>query len=629
MAEPHRILPVGAELQPKGGVHFRVWAPSCSRVEVLLSDGRQDGEAERLLALSREAGGYFQGTSPEAAAGWRYRYRLDGGESFPDPASRFQPEGPHGPSQGIDPNGFPWSDGDWPGVLREGQVIYELHIGTFTGEGNWHSAMGQLPALGELGVTMVEVMPVADFPGRFGWGYDGVNHYAPTRLYGTPDDLRRFVDRAHALGLGVILDVVYNHFGPEGNYLERYALDYYSEEPSIWGKAINFDGENCEPVREFFIANAAYWIREYHLDGLRFDATHAISDRSAQHVLGCATEADRKAAGCRQVLMIAENETQLVRCLRSKEEGGYGMDAVWNDDFHHSVHVSLTGYHDAYYSEYLGTPQEMISGAKWGFLYQGQPYFWQEKRRGTSTIGVSPSSFVNYIQNHDQVGNSAWGIRLHHLANPASLRAMVALLLLSPQTPMLFQGQEFTASTPFLYFADLSPEISQQVHAGRIEYLKQFTNVDSPEVIDTIDKPYDPETFEQSRLDLRERERHAKSYALHKDLIALRRNDPLFAEVNACHVEGAVLGPSAFLLRYFLGQEQRLLLFNQGRELHLNPAPEPMLAPPEGCRWEVLWSSERLEYGGQGTPKLETEKYWRILGTAAVVLAPAPDGDLP
>lgn len=617
-----RKFPVGAELVPDG-VHFRIWAPGPTKVEVVFQ-GEGAGDSVELTA---EEDGYYSVLCPEAKAGTLYRYRLNEGESFPDPASRYQPEGPQGPSCVVDPC-FEWSDHEWRGIGIEGQVIYEMHLGTYTREGSWKAAAEQLPALAELGITVVELMPVADFPGRFGWGYDGVNHFAPTRLYGQPDDMRRFVDRAHSLGLGVLLDVVYNHFGPEGNYLERFSLDYYGQEQSnVWGKEINFDGKNSGPVRDFFISNAAYWIDEFHLDGLRFDATHAIFDKSHEHILGCITERARQAAGGRSILMIAENEFQDVRCLRPKEEGGFGMDAVWNDDFHHSVHVALTGYHDAYYSEYYGSPQELVSGAKWGYLFQGQRYFWQEKRRGSPTIGISPSRFINYTQNHDQVGNSAWGIRLHRLTNPASLKAMTALLLLSPQTPMIFQGQEFSASNPFMFFSDLSPEISRQVHAGRIEFLKQFTNIDSPEVIVTIDKPYDLDTFIQSRLDLSQRERHFHTYALYRDLIKLRREDAVFRAAFSCHIEGAVLGVTGFLLRFFLGEQQRLLLINLGRELHLAPAPEPMLAPPEGERWEVLWTSERVEYGGSGTPKLETEKFWRIQGHAAVVLMPVPNGD--
>jgi len=623
MAAPQRRLPIGAEVVP-GGVHFRLWAPGHKKVDVVFEG---EGHCGTAITLRGDKDGYFSGTCRQASAGSLYRYRLNGGECFPDPASRFQPKGPHGPSQVVDPTTFKWSDGKWRGIIREGHVIYEMHIGTYTREGTWKAAQEQLPAIADLGITVVEVMPVADFPGRFGWGYDGVNHFAPTRLYGEPDDMRSFVDRAHALGLGVLLDVVYNHFGPEGNYLARFSRDYYGAHESDWGKVMNFDGKNSGPIREFFMANGAYWIEEFHLDGLRFDATHAIIDTSEVHILGDITETARKAAGNRNVLMMAENESQDFRCLRPREEGGFGMDAAWNDDFHHSVHVALTGYHDAYYSEYFGSPQEMVSSAKWGYLYQGQYYFWQDKRRGSPTIGISPSCFVNYIQNHDQVGNSAWGIRLHKLTNPAALRAMTAFLMLSPQTPMIFQGQEFSATSPFLYFADLSPETSQQVHAGRIEFLKQFTNIDSPEIIDSLDKPYELETFEQCRLDLNERERHAKVYALYRDLIRLRREDPVFSVGYSCHIEGAVLGPSGFLLRYFLGAQQRLLLINLGREMHLIPVPEPMLAPPLGCAWEILWTSEKLEFGGSGTPKLDTEKFWRLQGNAAVVLIPVPEGD--
>jgi maltooligosyltrehalose trehalohydrolase len=625
MAKPPRKYPIGAEILADG-VHFRVWAPAAKQVEALILG---QGERHPVIAtaeLAPEKGGYFSGLCDQAKAGSLYRFRLDEGESYPDPASRYQPEGPHGPSCVVDPSSFRWTDQQWHGMTLEGLVIYEIHLGTFTREGTWKAAMEQFPALLDLGITMVEVMPVADFPGKFGWGYDGVNHFAPSRIYGGPDDCRQFVDTAHAMGLGVMLDVVYNHFGPEGNYLEKFSHDYYSPEESGWGRAINFDAKNSAPVREFFTTNASYWIEEFHLDGLRFDATHSILDDSVPHILGDTTDRARQAAKGRNVIMVAENEAQDARCLRPAERGGFGMDAVWNDDFHHTVHVALTGYHDAYYSQFYGSPQELISSARWGYLYQGQRYFWENKRRGSPTIGISPSRFINYTQNHDQIGNSAWGNRLHNLTNPGALRAMTALLLLAPQTPMLFQGQEFNASSPFQYFADLSKEISQQVHEGRIEYLKQFTNIDNPKIIDTLDKPYDQSTFEQSRLDLSERARNAKVYALYRDLIKLRREDPVFSRAHACHIEGAILGDNSFLLRYFLGDEQRLLLVNQGRELHLAPAPEPMLAPPEGCRWETLWSSERIDYGGSGTPELDTEKFWRVQGNAAVALMPVPKG---
>jgi maltooligosyltrehalose trehalohydrolase len=624
MAGPPRKQPVGAEIL-SDGVHFRVWASNRKKVEVLLLGEEETHPVIGTATLKPENGGYFSGFCDGAAAGSLYRFRLDDGDSFPDPASRFQPEGPHGPSQVVDPSEFPWTDHEWEGVTLEGQVIYEIHVGTFTRGGTWTAAMEQFPALLELGITLVEVMPVADFPGKFGWGYDGVNHFAPSRLYGQPDDFRLFVDRAHELGLGICLDVVYNHFGPEGNYLAQYSEDYYSPEEGEWGKAINFDAKNSEQVREFFITNGRYWIDEYHIDALRFDSTHSISDCSARHILGSITEAAREAAGGRGVLMFAENEPQDRRCLLSPDEGGFGMDAVWNDDFHHSAYVALTGYHDAYYSEFMGSPQEMVSSAKWGYLYQGQRFFWQGKRRGSPTIGISPNRFVHYTQNHDQVGNSAWGARIHGLSSPGALRAVTSLMLLAPQTPLIFQGQEFSASSPFQYFADLSHEIAEAVHQGRIEYLRQFTNIDNPKIIEVLDKPYDQSTFEQSRLDLAERGLNTKVFSLYRDLLKLRREDPVFSRAYCCHIEGAVLGPTALLLRYFLGEEQRLLLVNYGREMHMTPAPEPMLAPPLGCRWEIMWSSEHIEYGGSGTPRLETEKYWLVQGNAAVVLTPVQE----
>lgn len=621
-----RRLPVGAELLPEGGVHFRVWAPGRRQVEVVLErdDGRHSKEA--AIPLTAEGGGYFSGIG-EARHGSLYRFRLDRGETFPDPASRFQPEGPHGPSCVIDPS-FPWTDQKWAGLKRDEQILYEMHIGTCSPNGRWDGATEQLAHLSDLGITAVEVMPVAEFPGRFGWSYDGVNLFAPTRLYGHPDDFRRFVDIAHGLGLGVILDVVYNHLGPEGNYLKQFSGDYFTDRyKTEWGEPVNFDGVMAGPVREFFIANAVYWIDEFHLDGLRLDATQSIFDSSPRHIISCIVEKAREAAGKRSLFIIGENEPQDVKLVMAPEEGGYGLDAVWNDDFHHSAQVALTGYNDAYYSEYAGTPQELVSAVKRGYLYQGQYYFWQGKRRGTPTFEISLTRFITFIQNHDQIANSAWGTRIHQRTSPGSYRAMTALLLLSPGTPMLFQGQEFAASTPFLYFADLHKEIARLVRKGRVDFLKQFTNIASPEVVDSLDNPSAVTTFERSRLHLAEREYHHEAYNLHRDLIGLRKQDPVFRAASRVRVEGAVLGPEGFLIRFFTEEDQRLLLVNLGRDLCLRPAPEPLLAPPLESRWEVLWSSESPQYGGSGTPDLETDHHWRIPGHAAVVLHPVSRGE--
>jgi maltooligosyltrehalose trehalohydrolase len=618
-----RRLPIGAEVMPGGeGTHFRVWAPRRRRVEVVV-----DAKAGfPSVSLEPERDGYFAGTTL-VDAGTLYRFRLDDGPNlYPDPASRFQPDGPLGPSQIVDPTRFRWTDKAWAGVGLDQQVIYEIHIGTFTPEGTWAAACRQLAELAGLGITVLEVMPVADFPGRFGWGYDGVDLFAPTRLYGEPDDFRTFVDRAHAAGLGVILDVVYNHIGPVGNFLSAFAPAYFTDRyKNEWSEAINFDGPDAGPVREFFLANAAYWIDEFHLDGLRLDATQQMFDSSPENILAALAARVRQAAAGRKTLIVAENEPQCARLVRSRERGGYGIDALWNDDFHHSAVVAMTGHNEAYYTDFLGDPQEFISACKWGFLYQGQYYSWQKKRRGGSALDLEPSQFINFIQNHDQVANSGQGRRCHELTSPGRLRAMSALLLLAPQTPMLFMGQEFASSSPFLFFADHDAELAPKVAQGRREFLAQFPSVALPESQAAVADPADPDTFARCRLDFGERQRHAAIYQLHKDLLKLRREDSVFRAPRRRGIDGAVLAGHVFLLRFF-GEDggDRLVVVNLGRDWHLNLAPEPLLAPPEGQSWGLVWSSEDLRYGGGGTPALETADNWRIPGEAAIVMMPRP-----
>ena len=620
-ANIHRRLPIGAEVLGDGDVHFRVWAPDSQRVEVIIGGGGACGKA--VIELNAETNGYFSARSPLAKPGDLYRYRLDGSANLvPDPASRFQPEGPLGPSMIIDPTRFLWHDTDWKGLKIEGQVIYEVHIGTFTAEGTWKTAAQQLKALKDLGVTVLEIMPVHDFYGRFGWGYDGVDFFAPTRLYGSPDDFRAFVDLAHGLGLGIILDVVYNHAGPTGNYLKDFSPDYFTDRYSTdWGAALNFDGPNSGPVREFFTANAGYWIEEFHLDGLRLDATQNIYDASKVHILAEITNRVRRAAGGRATIVTAENEPQDVRLIRAVESGGYGMDALWNDDFHHSAMVALTGHNEAYYSDHRGAPQEFISAVKRGFLYQGQYYSWQRQRRGTWTGELKPAAFIHFLQNHDQVANFGRGERIHQTTHPGVFRAMTAFFLLSPQTPMLFQGQEFAASSPFVFFADHDPELASKIKAGRFEFLKQFPSLASPDMQARLTDPTDPRTFESCRLDLSERERHPEAYALHRDLISLRSNDSVIKAQRPGATDGAVLADDAFVLRFF-GEDgnDRLLLVNLGIDCSLSPAPEPLLASPAGLTWRVLWSSEDPRYGGHGAVPTEDESRWFIPGKAAFLL---------
>ena len=611
-----RNLPVGAEVFPEG-VHFRVWAPQSKKVSVQLLSPVETKD----IPLESETDGYFSGLVPEARTNMLYKFQLDSG-AFPDPVSRFQPEGPHGPSQVVDPSAFRWTDNTWRGSARDGQVIYEMHIGTFTPEGTWASAREQLPELARLGVTLLEVMPIADFPGRFGWGYDGVNLFAPSRLYGDPDDFRAFVDRAHALGVGVILDVVYNHVGPDGNYLKQFSPDYFSSRyQNEWGEALNFDGAHSGPVREFFIGNAGYWIEEYHLDGLRLDATQQIFDSSSEHILAAITRRVREAAPGRGTYLVAENETQTSKMVRPLAEGGYGLDALWNDDFHHSAMVAITGRNEAYYSDHLGHPQEFISAMKRGYLFQGQWYSWQKNRRGTPTTGLHPANFVNFIQNHDQVANSLRGSRLHQLTSPGRFKAMTALFLLGTGTPMLFQGQEFAASTPFLYFADHNPELAKLVAEGRHQFLKQFSSLACPECSPHLQNPESEHTFSKCKLDFSERKRNAGCYELHRDLLKLRREDPVFNAPRPGGMDGAVLGAEALVLRFFGDDgDDRLLLVNFGADLQLTTAPEPLLAPAEDARWKLLWSSEDPRYDGFGTSP-PGDGPWRISGHSALVLA--------
>ena len=607
----------GVELQ-REGAHARVWAPACRQVEFVLE---RDGD-HTIFPLDREGEGFFSGVVP-AQVDDRYWFRLEGERLRPDPYSRYQPDGPHGPSQIIDPRTFQWTDTQWAGAAAHGHVVYEMHVGTFTPEGTWEAARAQLPELARLGISMVEMMPVSDFPGRFGWGYDGVNIYAPTRLYGDPDDLRAFVDTAHGLGIAVILDVVYNHFGPDGNYLAEFSTDYFTDKyTNDWGKAPNFEGP--APAREFFVENASYWIDEYHFDGLRLDATQDVRDESPEHVLRTLTQRARKAAGSRSIYIVGENEPQDSRLVRTPAAGGYGMDALWNDDFHHTAVVTLTGRREAYYTDYKGSVAELLACAKYGFLYQGQWYAWQKQRRGTPSLDLPRQSFVTFLENHDQVANSAFGHRLHQLASPARFRALTAFLLLGPSTPMLFQGQEFSSSAPFLYFADVPEDLQQPVAEGRREFLSQFPSLRDPDVAARLAMPADAATFLRCKLDLSERARHAEAYALHADLIRLRRSDPVVSGTST-RVDGNVLGTDALVLRYFGGEQgDRLLVVNLGCDLDLSPAPEPLLAPCADRHWRLAWSSDAVRYGGRGTPPITPEKQWRIPGECALFFEPVP-----
>ena len=616
---------VGAGVSPEGA-WFCVWAPKVKLVEVLI-----DGRTERL-ALTAGAKGYHSGVLAGGKAGVRYKYVLDGGEAYPDPASRFQPEGPHGWSEVV-ANDYVWGKGESgrAGLELRGQVVYEFHVGTFTPEGTYAAAERELKRLADMGITVLEMMPIAEFPGEFGWGYDGVDLYAPFHGYGRPDDLRHFVEAAHAAGLAVILDVVYNHFGPDGNYLWKYSEHYTAERATEWGQAINFDGKDSGPVRAFFAGNAAYWIREFHFDGLRLDATQSIKDDEShgRHILADITEAAREAAGKRKIIVVSECERQEGRQILPIADGGYGIDGVWNDDLHHSAVVRLTNRREAYYTDHLGRAQEFISAAKYGFLFQGQFYAWQRAARGTPVLGREPWRFITFLENHDQVANSARGERPRTFASPQRYRAMCGYWLLAPGTPMFFQGQEYGAEEPFHYFAHHKEELAQAVRSGRADFLKQFGSIDTEMMKGCMADPESHATFEKSKLDARLRKVPNKFEAMFVDLLRLRREDKAIARQAVGVVDGAVLSDECFVLRFFgeakNGNEDRLLVVNFGSNYDMEHCPEPLLAPPAGMGWKMKWTSEDPRYGGCGIAFPLTQSGWQVPGEMAMLLEPSDE----
>ncbi len=534
------------------GVRFRVWAPAAARVEVELEHGR--------VALERAEDGTWHGRVPDIAAGTRYRYRLNGDAAFPDPYSRSQPEGPHGPSEVVDPTAFEWHDAAWQRPRIEGQAIYQVQIGTFTPEGTFEGVIGQLPRLKQLGVTAIEPLPVAEFPGERNWGYDGVDLFAPSHVYGGPDGLKRLVDAAHQHGLGVILDVVYNHLGPDGNYLRAYSNDYFTERyHTPWGDAINYDGPNSQWVRKLVVDNARFWFDEYHVDGLRLDATHAIYDSSATHILAALSKAV-------DGVLIAETHENDVRYLRSRSDGGFGIDAVWADDFHHTLRRYLVGDREGYYADYVGTLDEVAQCINQGWLYEGQPSPRSGTPRGTVARNQPAQQFVYVIQNHDQVGNRPFGERLNHQVDVERYTAASMLLLFLPYTPMLFMGQEFAASAPFQYFTDHNLELGRLVTEGRRKEFAAFSAFAEPELRARIPDPQDLATFQRSKLDLTEADREPgrRVQGVYAQMLRLRREDPVLALQDRQCMEARALTATVLQVRRWRDSQERLLVANFG-----------------------------------------------------------------
>ena len=517
-------MPFGAEIS-NDVVRFSLWAPTAHEVRLVL-----DG-TEHLL--DPQADGWYRLVSTQARAGSRYGYRIDGHLTVPDPASRFQPDDVHGLSLVVDPQSYEWSDSSWSGRPWEEAVLYELHVGTATPEGTYAGLMSRLEALRDLGVTAIELMPISEFPGGRNWGYDGVLPYAPEAAYGGPDYLKRLVDRAHELGLMVLLDVVYNHFGPSGNYLHAYAETFFTDRhPTPWGAGINVDGEGSRIVRDFFIHNALFWLEEYHFDGLRFDAVHAIVDDSRPHFLEELATRIRQSIPGRQIHLVLENEANEARWLeRTSDHRPRLHTAQWADDIHNSWHALLTGENEGYYADYADQPLKHLGRAlAEGFAYQGDPSSHRPGIiRGEPSAHLPPTAFVSFLQNHDQVGNRAFGERLAHLIPPDRLALAQAISLLSPHIPLIFMGEEWAASSPFQFFVDFEaePDLARAVREGRRGEFKHFKAFSDPETAGRIPDPTDRTTFERSRPDWEETSRspHREAWMQTKRLLTLRRDE--------------------------------------------------------------------------------------------------------
>ncbi len=598
---------IGAVVTPLG-VFYRVWAPEQPRAHVVVDRAAES----RRLPLLPESGGYWSVVDPDGRAGDRYRFRLGEGPLLPDPASRFQPEGVHGPSECIDPNAFEWQCPGWHRPRWAGQTTYELHVGTFTPAGTFRAAIERLGHLSRLGVEAIELMPLADFAGDRNWGYDGVALFAPASCYGRPDDLRALVDAAHAHGLAVILDLVYNHLGPQGNYLGSYSPHYFhSDRETPWGRSFNLDGERSGPVRDYLLSNCAAWLDEYRVDGVRLDATHAISDHSPRHLLQELAEVVHS----RAAFAVIEDDRNSAALFRRPDGTGFGFDAGWADDFHHQVRVALTATRDTYFASYSGSAADLADTLGHGWTFRGQPYpNWQGRPRGSSGDHLPAKTFIFCIQNHDQVGNRARGERLEHLVSPQAYRAASLFLCLSPYPALLFMGQEWAASTPFCFFSDHGGDLGAAVTEGR---RREFNHVHDP-AAPAVPDPEAPSTFTTSKLRWDEQgdRPHAQVLALYRAALLERRS---VLRPNSLHRKHWSVGRagSFVAVRYLLEVGERLLLVTSTSDsLCPRDLPESLCAPP-GSAWRVVLASDAPAFGG-AAPASGTD--WNLRGPGALWL---------
>ena len=598
MKRRHR-MPFGVERQANGALRFRLWAPAAHRVDLCLETATK----ETLLPMEKEEDGWFSLLTARAEPGALYRYRIDGDQRVPDPASRFQPRDVHGPSQVIEPEAWEWTDADWRGRPWEEAVIYELHVGSFTEIGTFAGVKQHLAELAELGITAIEFMPVADFPGRRNWGYDGVLPFAPDSRYGRPEDLKDLVQSAHARGIMVFLDVVYNHFGPEGNYLHLYAPQFFTDRHHTpWGAAINFDGEDSATVRDFFIHNALYWLEEYHLDGLRFDAVHAIIDDSQPDILqDIAKAVAHGPAASRRLHLVLENERNQTRYLeRDFALCPHCYVAQWNDDIHHTLHVLTTGETGGYYEDYADAPVQQLGRClAEGFAYQGEPSRYRHgAARGEPSRELPITAFVSFLQNHDQIGNRAMGERITRLASEEAIRSAMAILLLAPSPPLLFMGQEWGATQPFLFFCDFGPELAAAVTEGRRKEFARFPEFNDADARARIPDPNDEKTFAMSCLDLAaSRTEAAQAWRrFHQEMLTLRAREivPRLRGLRPGGTDFELLGAEALRVHWRLGDGSHLTLL-----ANLGSKPVSGIAKPCGNLLTAVPAHRENRFSGQ------------------------------
>jgi len=596
----NRLFSQGAEPQEEG-VLFRTWATEKKNVSLVVFG--DDQSVIREIPLEREATGYYSAIDAAASPGTLYKYRLDG-NLFPDIASRFQPQGVHGPSQVVDGHTFHWTDSEWKSATLHELVIYELHVGTFTAEGTFKAIAARFDHLKEVGVNAIELMPIADFAGDRNWGYDCVSIYAPSRAYGKPDDLRTLVNAAHQAGIAVILDVVYNHLGPDGNYMGAYSARYFnSSHDTPWGAAFNLDGPDAAPVRNHFAENPLYWVKEFHIDGFRLDATHAIPDDSPKHLIQEIAERVQ-ALGAFVICEDPRNERNL---LLPREQGGYGCDAVWADDFHHVVRVQLTNEQEGYMGYFTGTMEELLKTMREGWLFTGE----LQKDgipRGTSGADIEPEHFIHCISNHDQVGNRAYGERLNQLVSPAGYRAATALLITGPYTPMFFMGQEWAAASPFLYFTDHHDELGKGVTEGRRKEFAEFSDFRDPAKRALIPDPQALTTFIRSKLDWTEPERqpHAETLRLYRDFLQFRQANLTDRRRGRWQVEQ--VSRRAIAIRYRRKNGGDILIVAQLlANDEILKLKNDLLRPNEGRNWELVISTNERIYGGKAAASFDRD----------------------